>query len=182
MKSNQLNIQKIIMMAKRKRIEIKENGEINRLTGCKGIEKRSIRLPQKSGYDKIFIRIEGKYVSAMAHRVTWTFFRGRIPEGYTINHKDGNKKNNAIENLEVMTQKEQTYHAMYILKTRNCMKREKNINAKIKMRDARMIRRMRREYSMKYREIQKFYTISGMAISDICNYRTWKEEDELVQT
>lgn len=40
------------------------------------------------------------------HRVIWVWFNGAIPEGFVINHKDYDRGNNHISNLEIMTQKE----------------------------------------------------------------------------
>lgn len=37
------------------------------------------------------------------HRAVWEFYNGKIPKGYHIHHKDENKKNNQIENLECLT-------------------------------------------------------------------------------
>jgi len=48
---------------------------------------------------KGYIRINGK----MAHRIVWEKENGAIPDGYFIHHKDGNKQNNNINNLETQT-------------------------------------------------------------------------------
>ena len=45
------------------------------------------------------------------HRLVYETFVGKIPKGMQINHKDGNKNNNHISNLEVVTPKENTAHA-----------------------------------------------------------------------
>jgi len=37
------------------------------------------------------------------HREIWKSFHGEIPKGYHIHHKDGNKLNNSIENLECLS-------------------------------------------------------------------------------
>lgn len=46
------------------------------------------------------------------HRLVAESFIGQIPEGYCVNHKDGNKKNNRLENLEIVTFSENIRHAV----------------------------------------------------------------------
>lgn len=36
------------------------------------------------------------------HRAVWEYHNGEIPKGYHVHHKDGNRANNSIENLELM--------------------------------------------------------------------------------
>ena len=50
------------------------------------------------------ISVEGKIV--YLHRHIWEEKFGEIPKGFIIHHKDGNTKNNLIENLQIMTQSE----------------------------------------------------------------------------
>ena len=40
------------------------------------------------------------------HVYVWEFYFGKLPDGYCIHHKDGDKGNNDIENLQLMTFKE----------------------------------------------------------------------------
>lgn len=37
------------------------------------------------------------------HRYVWEYYNGKIPEGYDIHHKDGNRYNNDISNLECLS-------------------------------------------------------------------------------
>lgn len=41
-----------------------------------------------------------------AHRYVWELNYGKIPDGYDIHHKDGDKSNNDISNLELITRSE----------------------------------------------------------------------------
>lgn len=53
---------------------------------------------------------------ALAHRLVWRHFVGPIPPGMTVNHKNGNKQDNRLENLELATHSEQVLHARRVLK------------------------------------------------------------------
>ncbi|HAR46340.1 MAG TPA: hypothetical protein DCS05_09285 [Nitrospiraceae bacterium] len=37
---------------------------------------------------------------ALEHRCVWTAHHGSIPSGHVIHHRDGNRSNNAVDNLE----------------------------------------------------------------------------------
>ena len=47
----------------------------------------------------------------MVHNLVCEAFYGEIPEGYEVNHKDKNRTNNNLDNLEIVTHKENMQHA-----------------------------------------------------------------------
>jgi len=47
-----------------------------------------------------------EYGKKMIHRKIWEEHFGKIPVGYVIHHKNGDKKDNRIENLQCLTIKE----------------------------------------------------------------------------
>lgn len=60
---------------------------------------KEIHKPTKSGY--IRLRRNGK--AKLEHILVWESIYGEIPNGYQIHHIDGNKLNNSIENLQLVT-------------------------------------------------------------------------------
>lgn len=40
------------------------------------------------------------------HRTVWEYHNGEIPDGYHIHHKDSNRSNNSIDNLELLLEKD----------------------------------------------------------------------------
>ena len=73
------------------------------------------RAESKDHYMKVSLRIQGKRVFAMAHRLVWRHFNGPIPPGLTINHKNGKTQENDPTNLELATYSEQQKHAETVL-------------------------------------------------------------------
>ena len=66
--------------------------------------KKYIGSIDKKGYVKI--KPINKYKHWLLHQYIWITVNGDIPEGYDVHHKDGNRQNNSIYNLELLTIKE----------------------------------------------------------------------------
>lgn len=68
---------------------------------------------QKTGYVMVTLCERGKKVNVLVHRlIAYAFVDNPDPETKTqVNHKDGNKENNAAWNLEWTTAEENTHHA-----------------------------------------------------------------------
>lgn len=52
-----------------------------------------------------YYRVSFRDEEWMAHRVIWVMHYGAIPEGFQIDHVDGNRINNRIENLRLVSPK-----------------------------------------------------------------------------
>lgn len=44
------------------------------------------------------------------HRWVWEQAHGAIPEGYVVHHRNGDKRDNRLENLELMTHQQHSEH------------------------------------------------------------------------
>jgi hypothetical protein len=64
----------------------------------------------KKGYSRIALWSDGVGRRVMVHRIVFEVFNGPIPNGYFVNHKDLNNKNNNAWNLELVTNRENTHH------------------------------------------------------------------------
>lgn len=70
-----------------------------------------------NGYLQVRTMINGVRYHALAHRLVWRHANGVIPVGMTINHKNGMKSDNRLENLELATDSQQQIHANQVLGT-----------------------------------------------------------------
>lgn len=68
----------------------------------------------KDGYKLVTAKGLSKNGQVRVHRLVAECFIGQIPEGMEINHIDGDKGNNNLSNLEIVTPKENSVHAVSI--------------------------------------------------------------------
>lgn len=109
------------------------------------------------------------------HRAVAETFISRIKGKNTINHKDGNKKNNHADNLEWVTPQENILHAY---KTRLNVPRPGTENpfAHFSEAEIRYIRKnwIARDKNFGSRALARRFNTSHTAILDIVHYRTYK--------
>lgn len=73
------------------------------------VYKNNIKLKPSDngvGYLNIKLKKDGYRKHYYVHRLVWETFNGVVPQGYEINHKDHNKYNNELSNLEIVTHSE----------------------------------------------------------------------------
>ncbi len=75
----------------------------------------------KKGYHKVYLSVKSKKYSRYVHRLVAETFILNPENKKTVNHKDCNKDNNNVSNLEWMTNKENMQHAFKngVFKERN---------------------------------------------------------------
>jgi len=88
--------------------EVSSDGRLRRIRtfGGRPTETYSSLHKKRTGYIDLWLWKDGKPTRRPAHRLVWEVFNGPIPKGLVINHKNGVKDDNRLENLEVLTQSE----------------------------------------------------------------------------
>lgn len=69
----------------------------------------------KAGYHSVALSRQGKNRRYLVHRLVFMAFHGPIPVGYHVNHCDGDKSHNHIENLKAVTPQENEIHSYAVL-------------------------------------------------------------------
>lgn len=62
-------------------------------------DSTSDKVTSNSGYYSVYYNAKNVFV----HRIIWFIFNGEIPEGYFVDHKNRNRTDNRIENLQLVT-------------------------------------------------------------------------------
>ena len=107
------------------------------------------RRVDKDGYFRQGFKIHQKCIVIAVHHLVWMYHYGDIPEGMCINHIDGNKKNNEISNLELVTPRGNTAHAI-----RTKLWQPRTLNIKYSKELVAKAKKMR-DQGMAYNEIAK---------------------------
>ncbi len=73
--------------------------------------KRNLKISDKPTYKIIRLKLDDKYKTYYIHRLVAETFVPNVNKKEFVNHKDGNKHNNNIDNLEWCTRQENEIHA-----------------------------------------------------------------------
>lgn len=122
----------------------------------------------------------------LKHRLIWIYHNGAIPKGMVINHIDGNKQNNVLSNLEVVTYKQNRRHAINtrlmsipnvlcnIVKKYGSINIATRMNNKVSLEQAKEIKEKTKTY---YRgidsKVAKEYGVSRRIVSNIRRNVSW---------
>ncbi|TYS91926.1 NUMOD4 domain-containing protein [Rossellomorea aquimaris] len=126
------------------------------------------------GYKFTMLNKDGKQKSLTVHRLVANAFIPNPENKGDVNHIDGNKMNNSVDNLEWLTRSENIRHAHKLgLNTFVGAKGEKHHNSKLTESRVKEIKILiSRGKSNK--EISEIFNIKTYIISNIRNGRNWK--------
>jgi|LGVE01.1.fsa_nt_gb hypothetical protein len=94
--------------------EVSDIGNIRRFAAGINTYKGRPKKTSESGNGYLIFGAfkHGKRTNILVHRAVAEAFIGTIPKNKEVNHKDGNKMNNIVSNLEIVTRSENATHAV----------------------------------------------------------------------
>lgn len=106
--------------------QVSSMGRIKSLAGTgKSVKQEKILKPKfRRGYSRVTLWKDGKGYTIFVHRLVAFHFIPNEESKPNINHIDGNRANNAVDNLEWCTQKENLYHAKHVTKNSTVISRQ----------------------------------------------------------
>jgi hypothetical protein len=158
--------------------QISNLGKVKRLAktvirsyhGSFKIEDKILKPNYVSGYLKIGLTKNKKRIHYLIHRLVCLNFLGKHLEKIEVNHKNGIKSDNKLENLEWCSPSENSKHA-YKIGLRS-QKGQKNNLSKLTDKQVYEIKYIKR--NMSQIKLAHEYNVSKSSINYIINNKTWK--------
>jgi len=136
---------------------VSDHGRVQRIdTG------RILKPSNTFGYKKLALWRNGVPWSVLVHKLVTLVFIGPRPDGKEVNHLNGDKGDNRIENLEYVSKSENNLHAIRVLGKRLG---ESHGNAKVNNEVVKVIRHMRGRHSQEL--LGRLFGISVSQVSRI---------------
>lgn len=161
--------------------EVSDAGRVRRLpgyvhsprsrNGLRRVGARVMRGAVQHGYQCVTLCQQGRTHSYKVHALVCAAFIGPRPTNYDVNHKDGQKRNNRLANLEYATEAYNNQHA-YDVCGKKMPRGEANHAAKLTQDDIRQIRALRAS-GLLLREIGARFNICMQHVAQITSGKSW---------
>ena len=147
-----------------KRIEGYQGYFVSDTGAVRGKMGKILRGAISRNYRYVVLRKGSSGHSKAVHRLVAQAFLGPPPNGCEVNHKDGNKMNNATNNLEWLTRRQNMRHAESLGLSK----------AKLNLRKAAVIR-CKRKSGISVRTLAQEFDVHPKTIYRVLSGKLWRE-------
>lgn len=164
-------------MERWKQINEYENYFVSNLGNVKNSRGRHLKTElSNTGYYRVHLSKHGKARHIAVHRLVASAFLDNPNNLKLVNHKDGNKLNNTLENLEWVTYSQNLQHA-YDSKLRIGNLGERNGGVKLTKLEVIEIRKLYKKQSKEYGSyaLARKFNVCSKTILNIVKREHWKE-------
>lgn len=149
--------------------EVSNLGRVKRVGPAKGAQSGRVLkpLPDRRGYQSVVLWCKFVEKRTFIHKLVAAAFIGPRPDGLAVNHIDHDPTNNRAANLEYVTNRDNTHHAM---KAGRMAHGERHGSAKL---TADQIIDIRAASGITQRELAAKYGVGQMTINAILRRKTW---------
>jgi hypothetical protein len=135
--------------------------------------KRFLKPRLRQGYERVALCHNYKMKNFSVHSLVAVAFLGLPENGKEVNHKNGNKADNRLSNIEYATKSENTKHSYTLPHNKTMNKGENNGRAKLTSKDVRSIRELAKQGTT-VSALCKNFKVSKSTISQIKNKTAWR--------
>lgn len=155
--------------------EVSDDGVVRRVVNCRNSKAGKVLKQSKRPKGYLFVKLcaNGVIKPVAIHQIVMLAFVGP-PCGLVINHKDLDKTNNSLSNLEYVSQRENCHHAFRA--GASCYEGEQNGQAKITddiVREMRSNADPAQSYRQNSLRMAGKYGLHPSHVSAILRYKAW---------
>ena len=125
------------------------------------------------GYHSVLLYKSGKPLNKYVHRLVLEAFMPNLENKPQVNHKNGNKQDNILSNLEWVTRSENSLHA-HRNGLMNLPRGEEHFVTKLTEEQVKVIKWARQGYDLKYWQLARMFGVSLATIGNIITGKTWR--------
>lgn len=152
-------------------------GRVRSYCNCHAGRKKEPHIisqsPMAGGYLKIQLWLNGVMIYRSVHRIVALTFLPIDPARLEVNHKDGNKTANHVQNLEWATSSENMRHSFRVLGNK-APHGEKHRSAKLTEHDVHAIFALKQTEKISNRKLAKRFNVASQTIDVLLLGKTWR--------
>jgi len=152
--------------------EVSDQGQVRRISTVGGARAGYVLNPDPNArYLHVTLSYLQEKENRTIHSLVAEAFLGSPPGGYQVNHKNGEKHDNRVENLEWVTASQNHHHARWVL---GRLLGENHPQSKLTKDDVRSIRRLYASGDFIQQELAERFGIDRTTVSDITRHKHWR--------